>query len=205
MLHITILILSSILVLPSLALASSARRCNGRPEYCTRRYSDMTFVGAHDSPLVGDSMADNQAVPLASQLAMGVRFLQGQAHDDGSRGKGKGKGSQVIKICHTMCLLRNAGPLRDVLGVVRTFLDANPDEVVTLLLTNPDGIRSEAFGEVFRGAGLDEYAFEGNGKALGLGSWPTLGEMIDAGKRLVVFVGRSLPFLVDHCRLHMVH
>lgn len=159
--------------------AAAQATCNGHRELCHRRYSDVTLVGAHDSPFVGRTAADNQNVPVAEQLAMGVRFLEGQAHRVGG----------AIKMCHTSCDLRDAGPLRDLLAAVKTFLDANRGEVVTLLLTNDDGITSAAFGDVFRAVGLDRYAFAADPK-LKLDGWPTLGRMIETGKRLVVFVGR---------------
>lgn len=161
------------------AAAASPEICNGRPELCDRRYTNITFVGAHNSPFVGDFLADNQNIPISEQLAMGVRFLQGQTHNDNG----------AIQLCHTDCLLRDAGPLgATMLAPVKAFLDANPTEVVTLLLTNPDGFSGTAFGEVFRDAGLESYAFSGNSTAT-LEQWPTLGEMIASGQRLVVFMG----------------
>jgi hypothetical protein len=152
--------------------------CNGHAELCSRRYSNLTLVGSHDSPFVGTGPADNQETDVAAQLAQGVRFLQAQTHLD----------SGTIKLCHTLCALEDAGPLEAYLAGIRAFLDANPREHVTLLLTNQDGLPGTAFDAVFRAAGIQGYAFA-PGRDLALDQWPTLGQMIDSGKRLVVFMG----------------
>lgn len=54
--------------------------CNGSPAYCGRKYSNITFVGAHDSPFVGPLAQHNQNIDVVKQLDLGIRFLQGQAH-----------------------------------------------------------------------------------------------------------------------------
>lgn len=168
-------------VLLSLGLALAQRQaapCNGHSDLCDRRYSNLTLVGSHDSAFVGTGVADNQETTVAAQLAQGVRFLQAQTHLD----------NNTIKLCHTLCVLEDAGPLATYLGDVKTFLDANPREVVTLLLTNQDGMTGAAFDAVFRGAGIQPYAFA-PGRNLTLDQWPTLGQMIDNAQRLVVFMG----------------
>lgn len=82
----------------------------------------------------------------------------------------------------------DAGPLQDYLGTVKTWLDANPNEVVTLLITNGDGLDINRFGAAFEAVGLDSYAFVPSG-TLALADWPTLGTMISAGQRVVVLMG----------------
>lgn len=179
---LTPLLLSSL----GLALAQqapAAATCNGHAELCARRYSNVTLVGSHDSAFVGTGPADNQETDVAAQLAQGVRFLQAQTHLD----------NNTIKLCHTLCALEDAGPLEGYLAGVKAFLDANPRELVTLLITNQDGLPGTAFDAVFRAAGIQGYAFA-PGTNLTLDQWPTLGQMIDGGQRLVVFMG-AWPFL----------
>lgn len=164
------------------ALAQQAPApCNGHAELCARRYSNITLVGSHNSAFVGTGVADNQETDVAAQLAQGVRFLQAQTHLD----------NNTIKLCHTLCALEDAGPLEAYLGGVRAFLDANPREVVTLLITNQDGQPGAAFDAVFRAAGIQGYGFA-PGTNLTLDQWPTLGQMIDNGQRLVVFMGACM-------------
>lgn len=179
---------------PVLALlaqgAVAATVCNGYSALCGKLYSDVTFVGSHDSAFVGTLPVDNQFTSVADQLSQGVRFLQAQTHTK----------SGVIELCHTTCAEEDAGTLESYLSTVKTFLDDNVDEVVTLLLTNGDGIAGATFAAAFEAAGIDTYAYS-PGKTLSLSQWPTLGSLIDAGTRLVVFMDypadTSVSYILD--------
>lgn len=49
--------------------------CNGWPEFCTRKYSNITMVAAHNSPFVrAGNVASNQALDVTTQLDDGVRM-----------------------------------------------------------------------------------------------------------------------------------
>ncbi|KAM3512125.1 hypothetical protein MY11210_004189 [Beauveria gryllotalpidicola] len=167
---------------PLLALAGTTlAACNGRDEYCGRKYSNVTYMGAHDSAFVGALPMHNQYVPVADQLGLGVRFLQAQTHRKGG----------TIEMCHTYCWELDAGSLDAYLRAVAAWMGAHPDEVVTLLLTNSDKIPVEDFDAVFRAAGLTRYVMRPQ-KVLAREEWPTLQEMIDAGTRLVVFMDYNM-------------
>src|SRR5438045_9774001 len=90
-------------------------------------------------------------------------------------------------MCHTSCWLRDAGSVVDYMKIVKSWLDANPDQVVTLLLTNGDNRPVKEFGDAIRSAGLDMYAFTPQGD-LKLNQWPTLRQFIASGKRLIFFL-----------------
>jgi hypothetical protein len=165
---------TSILTLASTALAA----CNGHDALCSRRYSNITYMGAHNSAFDGFTPFHNQFVSVKEQLDLGVRFLQAQTQDE--------KGHP--QMCHTHCWALDEGPLEDYLGKISSWLDENPNEVVTLLLTNIDAIPIEKFDDAFRTTGLRDYAFEPE-KRLAKGDWPTLQEIIHLGTRLVVFMG----------------
>jgi hypothetical protein len=160
----------------------AAAGCNGNTALCSRKYSNVTQIGSHDSAFVGVLPPDNQYIPVVDQLNLGIRFLQAQTH----------KKDNGIEMCHTSCLELDAGSLVSYLSPIRTWLDGNPNEVLTLLLTNGDAIPVAQFGTVFAAVGLDGYAYA-PGVSLALDQWPTLQSMIDAGKRLVVFMGESIP------------
>lgn len=163
-----------------LAAGSLAADCNGHAELCDRVYSDVTFVGAHNSPFVGIGPSDNQFTTPTDQLNQGVRFLQAQTQDkDGA-----------VEMCHTSCILEDAGTLESYLGEIKTWVDGNPNEVVTLLITNPDAIDITKFGDAFTSTGLATYVFTPDTQ-LALNEWPTLGDMISSGNRVVVFMGTS--------------
>lgn len=181
--------------------------CNGNADFCNRSYSNITFVGSHDSPFVGSLPQQNQNINITAQLNMGIRFLQAQTHhsitDD-----------SVLELCHTSCFLEDAGTLQSYLETLKSWLDANPNEVLTLLLTNGDSVDISEFGDTFSAAGVDSYAFvpTSAGETLGISDWPTLGSIISGGKRLVVFLGKSFEILsaptkltYSSCRLRRRH
>jgi hypothetical protein len=79
----------------------------------------------------------------------------------------------------------------DYLKTVKTFLDANPNEVLTLLFTNPENLDvKNVWAPAFAATGIDKMAFvpPTPGTPVKAGDWPTLGQMIDSGKRVVVFL-----------------
>lgn len=188
------LLLPTLLLHPSPASSSSSpaaaapKTCNGQPTYCTRKYSQLTHLGAHDSPFVGPLPQHNQNLEVTEQLDLGIRFLQGQTHKALDE-------NDPIRLCHTSCLLEDAGTLVSFLETVKTWLDAHPDEVVTLLLTNGDNLPVSRFDQAFAEAKVNEYAFvpEGSPDVLAMDAWPTLGSLIEGNKRMVVFLGVSLP------------
>ena len=135
-------------------------------------------MGAHDSAFLRDastsnSIAGNQYFNATVALDAGIRLLQAQVHDQNG----------TIELCHTLCSLLDAGPLQDWLGDIKTWMDNNPNEVVTLLIVNSDGFEVYEFGSVFEASGISEYGYTPSGSG-----WPTLQSMIDANTRLVTFI-----------------
>jgi len=75
---------------------------------------------------------------------------------------------------------------------VKTWLDANPNEVLTLLFTNPEGQNvSTVWKPAFDGAGITPLVYVPPSLPVKQSDWPTLGQMIDSGKRVVVFLDSS--------------
>ncbi|TFK77308.1 PLC-like phosphodiesterase [Pluteus cervinus] len=166
--------------------------CNGHAELCGKGYGTVAFVGAHDSYAIGvNNAAVNQDQNITTQLNDGVRMLQMQAHEE----------SGVLTLCHTSCVLYNGGTLQAYLTTVKTWLDANPNEVLSLLIVNIDNAPASAYDTVFKSVGLDAVSFAPASSPLTASSWPTLGSMIDSGKRLVTFLDNgadpSIPYLID--------
>ncbi|KAI9845392.1 MAG: hypothetical protein M1837_004870 [Sclerophora amabilis] len=177
------------LTLSSIFLASFAAAtlcapqvCNGHAELCGLKYSNVSHVGAHNSAFVGDLPQDNQDVSVPAQLDAGIRFLQSQTQKDIFG---------TLSMCHTSCFLRYAGSLESYLSTIKTWLDAHPNEVLTLLLTNGDNVDISMFDTAFTDSDLKKYAFvpATHPATLGMDSWPTLQELISSGKRLVTFLG----------------
>ncbi|KAI1467086.1 PLC-like phosphodiesterase [Daldinia caldariorum] len=162
----------------SASVSSSTTACNNSPDLCSRSYSDITHMGAHDSAFLrdastSDSIAGNQYFNATVALDAGIRLLQAQVHDLNG----------AIELCHTSCSLLDAGTLQTWLGSIKSWMDTHPNEVVTLLIVNSDGKSAANFGSVFSGSGIDTYGYTPSGD-----TWPTLQEMISANKRLVTFI-----------------
>jgi hypothetical protein len=93
-------------------------------------------------------------------------------------------------MCHTSCDLEEAGKLSDYLGTIKTWMDNNAGQVITVLLTNGDRVDVNMFKGVFENTGLNNYAYTPP-KKLAINEWPTLQKLIDDKKRLVVFLGKA--------------
>jgi len=79
--------------------------------------------------------------------------------------------------------------LERYLTTVKGWLDNNPNEVVTLLVTNGDPASvTEYWAPAFESSGIVPYAYIPPSDTQGKANWPTLASMIDAGQRLVVFM-----------------
>ncbi|KAI8990557.1 PLC-like phosphodiesterase [Trametes punicea] len=119
-------------------------------------------------------------------------MLQSQAHNS----------SGVIELCHTSCSLYDGGSLQDYLTEVKAWMDANPNDVVSLLIVNSDNLPPSQYDSVFKAVGLDTLAYAPPTASLTVDAWPTLGSLIDSGKRLVAFLTtkadfNSVPYLID--------
>ncbi|OQE26404.1 hypothetical protein PENSTE_c005G07807 [Penicillium steckii] len=191
----------SLLALLPAALAKPlnvrATACNNSPDLCDKSYGDITHLGAHDSPFVSSSesslsLATNQYYDTPTQLSAGVRLVSAQVH----------KSNSQWRLCHSDCNLQDAGLLSDWLGDIKTWLDENENDVVTILLVNSDNAGASDLNTEFKAANITDYAYEPKSLTSAPTSWPTLQEMIDDGKRLVVFVpslttSTSYPYLMN--------
>lgn len=181
--------------LPSfLCLAPSLAQnlCNGYAELCGRQYSNITTIGTHDSAFVGELPQDNQGISVTAQLNAGIRFLQAQSHKNLLG---------TLELCHTSCLEADAGSVESYLSTVKTWLDANPNEVLTVLLVNGDNVPISMFDDAYTNSGLKSYAYTPPTSPIAIEAWPTLQELITAGTRLVAFLdagaNASVPYILD--------
>jgi hypothetical protein len=91
-----------------------------------------------------------------------------------------GEGERGMYLCHTFCELGGT-ELGSVLGDLHDFLVANPGEIVVVI--NQDYVTPEDFVGAMRDAELERFAFTPPPAGA---RWPTLRQMIDSGRRLLV-------------------
>ncbi|KAF5339646.1 hypothetical protein D9758_015586 [Tetrapyrgos nigripes] len=212
--------------------------CNGHAQLCAKPYGNTTFLGSHDSAFFSENplaLARDQEVDIPSQLNLGVRFLQSQAHEcvvvaiwmslfkvlmetalTGMTGsyisvipvRLPRSGGLLIRmtdsifvffhLCTTGCDLFDGGLVVDYLSQVKTFLDANPNEVLTLLFTNPEGLSlTDMWKPAFDNSGVTPFTYVPPHQPMKRFEWPTLGELIDSGKRVIVFMDAGADGSVD--------
>jgi hypothetical protein len=145
--------------------------CNGWPGFCDRRYDEMTIAATHAS-VASDAVLfrkPTQHRDIRKQLDDGIRGLFLEAHQSGAD----------IVLCAGAC---SDGSLqaRTALEDVRAFLEVNPREIVTMVVET--SLPAAEVAAVFSAAALDTQAVVQSRAA----TWPTLGELIQSGKRLVV-------------------
>ncbi|KKF93357.1 PI-PLC X domain-containing protein [Ceratocystis platani] len=168
------------------AIPSSTRPCNNYIELCSRKYSSVTDIGCHNSPFVRrGSSAANQQLPVTDQLNDGVRFLQAQIQWPTNA---DATGQREPHFCHTSCDILDAGPISIWLSEVRAWIDAHPYDVVTILLGNGNYSHPDLFAQYIENSGITRYAYMPPLFPMKRNDWPTLGQMIAADKRVVMFL-----------------
>ncbi|KAK7692886.1 hypothetical protein QCA50_004521 [Cerrena zonata] len=100
-------------------------------------------------------------------------------------------------------ILFDGGTVQDYLTKVHTFLQANPNEVVTFIFTNPEGVSlPNVWDPAFQASGIAQMAYVPPSIPVKQSAWPTLGQLIDSGKRVIVFMDagadtdRSVPYIL---------
>ncbi|MFE1484038.1 PI-PLC domain-containing protein [Streptomyces griseus] len=203
--------LAGVLVVPLVFGPSAPRQCLGSSRLCDLRYDEAAYLTSHNAM---STTADRFIGPLqdpdiTTQLNTGVRALQLDTYRWESpqdiaerldspeftpeqRRLISGAIDKVnppregLWLCHGVC---RAGAIELVpaLEDIGDWLRAHPTEIVTLIVQ--DDISPEDTEKAFRAAGLDDLLH--TPAADPDAPWPTLGEMIDSGRRLVVFAEKA--------------
>ncbi|THW12827.1 PLC-like phosphodiesterase [Aureobasidium pullulans] len=177
----------------SSAQPTNTTPCNNYPEFCNRKYGNITEVVAHNAAFnQRGNLASNQDRSVTVQLNDGIRMIQGETHYvNGS-----------IYSCHTSCDLLNAGTYLSELNEVAAWVRDHPYDVVTLLIVNSDFIEPGNYSNVLQQSDLADYLYEPPYIPMRLDQWPTLSEMILSQKRVVAFMDYNAdqtkyPYLLD--------
>ncbi|KAF8961690.1 hypothetical protein BGZ46_001305 [Entomortierella lignicola] len=166
--------------------------CNGYAGLCSKTYDVVTYATTHNaySYTPPGALALNQDNNIPIQLGDGIRALMLDAYQSNN--------TNDIELCHTSCSLLDAGPLSKVLAQIKTFMDTNPNEVITIFWENAGSLPASQFDTVYTNAGLSSYLYT---QTAGNKTWPTLAEMISSGKRLVNYIDHgadsSVPWLMN--------
>ncbi|MEU5751348.1 PI-PLC domain-containing protein [Streptomyces sp. NPDC047829] len=199
------------MVAPVAITGSSPRICQGSAELCDARYDEIAQLASHNAMA---TTADRFIGPLqdpdiVGQLDAGVRVLLLDTHrwerpeevadrlssSDFSPDLRR-RLTRILErvnpphpglwLCHSVC---GAGAL-DLVPTLRQigdWLRAHPTEVVTLVLQ--DGVGSVVSQGAFARAGLSDLLYEPDADPDR--PWPRLKDMIDGGRRLVVFAEKA--------------
>ncbi|KAF2030925.1 hypothetical protein EK21DRAFT_64287 [Setomelanomma holmii] len=177
--------------------------CNNSPSLCSKAYNNITHLGAHDSPFTRNdktsfSTSGNQYYNSTVQLEAGVRLLSAQVH------KANGSsGTTSWHLCHSSCDLLDMGTLESWLSEIKTWMDKNTNDVVTVLIVNSDDASASDLGSQFASSGIDQYAYTPSSATTIPKTWPTLQSLINNGTRLMTFVASlsstssQYPYLMD--------
>lgn len=174
--------------------------CNGSHDLCSRSYDQVRYATAHNAMSNASNgwTGPNQNLDVPAQLALGIRGLMLDTYRAGDLSQ---FGSIQVPdadpdasfLCHSVCSIGKQ-PLLEGLSEIREYLDGNPGAVVTLIIESY--LNHELTASAFNAANLTPYAYQHSG-----GSWPTLGQMADAGTRLIVMqdvsVNPSYPWLLN--------
>jgi len=177
----------------STATPSNTQPCNGYPEFCSRKYSNITMVVAHNFAFVRKgNAASNQALTVTYQLNDGIRMLSTESHYM----------NDTVYLCHTSCDELNMGTLEDTLTTITEWVADHPYDVISLLLVNSDFIDVENYTAPINNSGLIRYAYRPTQIPMTVDSWPTLSEMILSEQRVVIFMDykanqTAVPYILD--------
>lgn len=180
--------------------------CNGHAEYCSQKFSSLSYTGAHDSPFVrltyDNSLFGNQFYDVGTQLRSGIRMLQAQAHPSPITNTS----ASGIQLCHTSCALQGAdfGPVEAYLTNVTTWLRENPNEVIAILWVNGE-MSIQQWAQAYALSGLLQYTYQppsDSGGILSVDDWPSLSALIDNSTRVVSFIDSganftAVPYILD--------
>ncbi|NUN14070.1 MAG: hypothetical protein HUU55_10600 [Myxococcales bacterium] len=154
------------------------RLCNGSESLCDTQFNEVVFAATHNamSNETDGWLAPNQNFPMKQQLEDGIRAMLIDTYF----------WNDLEVLCHGICEI-GSRPLADAFAELVLFLEENPNEVVALLIE--DHLDVDKTAAVFNETGLTNLVYTHTPNT----PWPTLGEMIDAGTRVVVTAENQGP------------
>jgi hypothetical protein len=190
------------------AAGHNRTRCLGSVAMCSLRYDQAAFLATHNSMSTTASrfIGPLQDPDITNQLDEGARALLIDTHtwEQPSQIAAKlaadpdfppdlraqlptlinrvNPPKPGLWLCHAVCRA-GAIPLVVTLRSIGKWLDANPSEVVTLIIQND--ITGEQTASAFASAGVDHLLYTPSSDPSA--TWPTLGDLVRSNRRLVAF------------------
>lgn len=155
--------------------------CNGFIHLCDSPLPKVFFAGTHNSFAVRGSLNYgfyNQTKSITHQLNMGIRALMLDTYLHKPIFS-----SEKPSLCHSNCTFGGFVDLKKALGEILVFLKSNPNEVI-LLLIEPHSLSPERFKDSLVQSGIFPLVYA---HPTSQTNWPTLGNLIGANKRVVIF------------------
>ncbi|WP_043670391.1 PI-PLC domain-containing protein [Streptomyces xylophagus] len=202
---------AGVLLVPYAVTPAASRTCEGSAQLCDRSYDEVAYLTSHNamSTTVDRFIGPLQDPGISAQLDDGVRALQIDtyrwelpdeitqrlAESDFTPEQRKFIAAAVDRfnppreglwLCHSVCRA-GAIALVPALREIGDWMRAHPTEVVTLIVQ--DAISGEDTQQAFAQAGLTDLVHTPDPDPAK--PWPSLGDMIDSGRRLVVFAERA--------------
>jgi len=208
---VSALALTGTVIAPMAMTADAPRVCQGSTRLCALRYDELAQLAAHNAMATTSDrfISPVQDPDIIGQLNAGVRALLLDTHhwerpaeiadrlttsefSPALRRRLTQALQRVdpyrpgVWLCHSVC---GAGALEltATLRELGSWLRTHSTEVVTLILQ--DDISPRETRVAFEQAGLTDLLYEPDPDPDQ--AWPTLGEMTDTGRRLVVFAQRA--------------
>ncbi|MER7639899.1 hypothetical protein [Streptomyces sp. NPDC126522] len=200
-----------VLLVPYAVTPVAPRTCEGSAALCGRSYDEVAYLTSHNamSTTVDRFIGPLQDPGISTQLDDGVRALQIDtyrwerpdeitrrlAESDFTPEQRQFIAAAVDKfnppraglwLCHSVCRA-GAIALVPALREIGDWMRARPTEVVTLIVQ--DAISGEDTQKAFAQAGLSDLVHTPDPDPAK--PWPTLGHLIDSGRRLVVFAEQA--------------
>ena len=114
----------SLSFLLTILFASAFAQCNGHLELCDKRFNEVSYLTTHNAFNAEEDgfTLPNHTYGLTRQMEDGVRGLMLDVYDEGG----------VATVYHGFAFLGTA-TLESNLLEVKTFLDNNPNEIITII------------------------------------------------------------------------
>jgi hypothetical protein len=155
-----------------LIIQSSYAQCNGSINLCSKQYNEVAYLTTHNAFNSDEDglLFPNQSNNITSQLNDGVRGLMIDVYSLPILG---------TQVAYHSIIGLGYIPLSDIFNDIKTFLDNNPNEIVTIILECY--VTANDIEDEINQSGLSNYLYTHNA------AWPTLQSMIDNDNRLVIF------------------